>query len=65
MMTKLLNAEELSQMLRVPKRTIYKFAQEGQVPGTIKIGKHWRFNESVIKAWILEQTKLERVTVKK
>jgi excisionase family DNA binding protein len=53
-----LTAEELSKWLRVPKRTVYKFAQEGVIPGTIRIGKHWRFRQDMVSDWI------ERVTVR-
>ncbi len=55
-MIKLLTAEELSKLLRVPKRSIYKFAKEGLIPGVLRIGKHWRFREDLIKKWILDQT---------
>ncbi len=51
-MTKLLTAEELSKLLRIPKRSIYKFATEGQIPGAMRIGKHWRFRELEIEIWI-------------
>ena len=51
-MTKFLTAKELSQLLRIPKRSIYKFAKEGQIPGALRIGKHWRFCEDIIEAWV-------------
>ena len=54
--TKLLTAKELSGLLRIPKRSIYKFAKENQIPGTIRIGKHWRFKEDKIKLWIEGRT---------
>ncbi len=55
-MTKLITAKELSKFLRVPKRTVYKFAQEGTIPGTIRIGKHWRFREDIIHRWMEESS---------
>ncbi len=58
-MTKLLTAEELSQLLRIPKRTIYKFAKEGRIPGTLRMGKHWRFRKDLIDKWILDQTEIQ------
>jgi len=51
-MIKLLTAEELSRLLRIPKRSIYKFAQEGHIPGGFRVGKHWRFREAEIEIWI-------------
>ncbi len=64
-MTKFLTAEELSKLLRIPKRSVYKFVQEGCIPGALRIGRHWRFKEDMIEHWITEQTKLRRVDVKK
>ena len=46
-----LTPEELSKILKIPKRTIYKFAQEDLIPGTFRIGKHWRFRQDLIEAW--------------
>ena len=54
-MIKLLTASELSQLLRIPKRSIYKFVQEGHIPGGFRVGKHWRFKEDVVQQWIIEQ----------
>ena len=51
-MTKLLTADELSKMLRIPKRSIYRFAQVGHIPGGFRVGKHWRFKEDIIESWI-------------
>ena len=54
-MTKLLTAEEISKLLRIPKRSVYKFVQEGCIPGALRIGRHWRFKEDIIENWISEQ----------
>ena len=54
-MTKFLTPADVSNLLRIPKRTIYKFANEGQIPGAFRIGRHWRFREDVIESWIIEQ----------
>lgn len=51
-MIKLLTVDELAKLLRIPKRTIYKFAHEGHIPGGFRVGKHWRFRESEIENWI-------------
>ena len=64
-MTKLITAEELSKLLRIPKRSVYKFVQEGCIPGALRIGRHWRFKEDMIEHWIIEQTKTKQVNVKK
>ena len=64
-MTKLLTAEELSKLLRIPKRSVYKFVQEGYIPGALRIGRHWRFREDAIEDWLAEQAKPKQVDVKK
>jgi len=54
-MTKLLTVDELSQLLRIPKRSIYKFAHDGLIPGGFRVGKHWRFRADIVENWITEQ----------
>ena len=43
--------DELAVYLKLPKRTLYKLAQEGSVPGH-KVGRHWRFHRDVIDRWL-------------
>lgn len=43
--------DELSEYLQVSKSSLYKLAQDGQVPGQ-KVGKHWRFHKAVIDRWL-------------
>lgn len=47
----LLTADELSQILRVPKTTLYTLSQQGKIPA-IKIGKHWRYIKGEILKWV-------------
>jgi len=46
-MEKLLTVKELSEYLRVTEVTIWKYAQEGKLPG-FKIGRCWRFSKTII-----------------
>jgi len=39
--------DELVIYLKLPKSTIYKLTQEGEIPGH-KVGRHWRFHKNVI-----------------
>ncbi|MBI4358168.1 MAG: helix-turn-helix domain-containing protein [Candidatus Omnitrophica bacterium] len=64
-MTKLLTPEELSKLLRIPKRSVYKFAQEGYIPGGFRVGRHWRFKQEVIENWISEQGTARPLNTKK
>ncbi|MDH4257804.1 MAG: helix-turn-helix domain-containing protein [Candidatus Aminicenantes bacterium] len=43
--------DELRQRLKIPKKTIYKWAREKKVPCR-KLGKHLRFIESEIDQWL-------------
>jgi len=43
--------DELAAYLKLPKRTLYKLAQEGSVPGH-KVGRHWRFLRVVVDKWL-------------
>jgi len=52
-----LNIEELSIYLKIPKSTLYKLVREGKVP-TQKVGRHWRFRKKAIDRW-LDETRAE------
>ncbi len=38
----ILNIKEVADFLGIPVSTVYKLAQEGEIPA-VKVGKHWRF----------------------
>lgn len=46
-----LNINELSGYLNIPKSTIYKLVREGKIPAQ-KVGRHWRFHKETIDAWL-------------
>lgn len=43
--------DDLVIYLKLPKSTIYKLAQEGEIPGH-KVGRHWRFRRDTIDRWL-------------
>jgi len=43
--------DELEINLKLPKRTLYKLAQEGTIPGH-KVGRLWRFKRDTIDRWL-------------
>lgn len=43
--------EEVAEYLRVSERTVYDWAQKGQLPGG-KLGTTWRFKRSDIEGWV-------------
>jgi len=44
---KLLNTKELAEYLKLTEVTIYKYANEGKIPGA-KVGSRWRFDKDHI-----------------
>lgn len=50
-----LTIDELVVYLKLPKSTIYKLCQEGQIPGH-KVGRHWRFHRMTIDQWLRSES---------
>jgi len=47
----ILNVDEAARLLRIPRSSVYKLAQEGKIPAQ-KVGKHWRFYRPKLMKWI-------------
>lgn len=47
----ILTVEEVAAYLKLQPQTVYKWAQEGRIPGT-KLGKEWRFRRAILDEWI-------------
>jgi len=43
--------EEVAKYLKLKPQTVYKWAQEGQIPAA-KLGKEWRFRRRILDEWI-------------
>jgi len=50
-MKDIMTIEEVADYLRVSERTVYEWAQKGEIPGG-KIGTSWRFKRSDIESWV-------------
>ncbi|MBQ5490509.1 MAG: PTS sugar transporter subunit IIA [Treponema sp.] len=50
----ILTIEEVAHYLRVSERTVYDWAQKGEIPSG-KIGTVWRFKKSEIERWVNER----------
>jgi len=50
----ILTIEEVAKYLRVSDRTVYDWAQKGEIPSG-KIGTVWRFKKSEIEQWVNEK----------
>ncbi|MDY6844204.1 MAG: helix-turn-helix domain-containing protein [Thermodesulfobacteriota bacterium] len=49
-----MNTDEVSQWLRIPKSTLYRLCSEGKIP-CAKIGRHWRFDRTVVESWFKDK----------
>jgi len=47
----IMTIEEVARYLKVKPQTVYKWAQEEQIPGA-KLWKEWRFRKSILDEWI-------------
>ena len=47
----ILTIDQVAAYLQVSAQTIYKWAQEGEIPAA-KIGKEWRFRKRILDEWI-------------
>ena len=50
----ILTIEEVANYLRVSDRTVYDWAQRGEIPAG-KIGTVWRFKKSEVEKWVNER----------
>ncbi|MDR0584307.1 MAG: PTS sugar transporter subunit IIA [Treponema sp.] len=56
----ILTIEEVAKYLRVSGRTVYDWAQRGEIPSG-KIGTVWRFKKSEIENWVNERISAGRL----
>lgn len=47
----ILTLDEVAAYLKAGKRTVYRFAQNGELPA-FKLGGTWRFRRSELERWI-------------
>ena len=50
-----MNADEASAWLKIPKSTLYKLCSDGELPAA-KVGRHWRFHRETLERWLLDKT---------
>ena len=51
---KIFTLKDVSQYLKIPKSTLYKLSEKGQIP-SVKIGKQLRFRKSSLNQWLSEK----------
>lgn len=50
---KLYTSDEVLEILKIKRRTLYNYIKDGQLNG-FKVGKSWRFTEAEIQRFIKE-----------
>ncbi|CAJ8826505.1 DNA binding domain-containing protein [Burkholderia pseudomallei] len=50
----ILTLDEVAIYLKAGKKTVYRLAQQGQIPG-FKLGGTWRFRRTELDSWIAAQ----------
>jgi two-component system response regulator (stage 0 sporulation protein F) len=49
--SKYLTVSEVSEYLKLPEETVYKYARTGRMPAS-KVGRYWRFEQTRIDEWV-------------
>ena len=49
--TDILTVDEAAELLKIPRSSVYKLAQQGKIP-TQKVGRHWRFYRPKLVKWV-------------
>ena len=57
-----LTVEQVAKRFGVNPTTVYRLAQQGELPG-FKIGGQWRFSEEMLESWVADQVTIERLKV--
>jgi excisionase family DNA binding protein len=52
----ILTVQEVSELLRVHKATVYKLIRQGRIPA-FRIGTDWRFRMESLSRWMAESYK--------
>ena len=55
----ILTVDETAQLLKIPRSSVYKLAQQGKIPAK-KVGRHWRFHRLTLVNWIADVAPLAK-----
>ncbi|MBA7484518.1 Regulator of RpoS [subsurface metagenome] len=61
-MAELMTLEEVSQYLRVTRKTVYRLLRRGSIPAA-RVGHQWRFNKASIDEWLQEKSSGDRASI--
>lgn len=54
----ILTLDEVAAYLKAGKKTVYRLAQQGQIPA-FKLGGTWRFRRAELHRWMAVQTSVQ------
>jgi len=54
MAEEVLTIRQLAELLQLSERTVYRLANDGEIPG-LKVGGSWRFPRSQVAEWMEKQ----------
>ena len=60
--SEILTVGEAAALLKIPRSSVYKLAQQGKIPAQ-KVGRHWRFHRETLVKWISGELKRSRSEV--
>lgn len=60
----ILTIDDVAAFLKAGKRTVYRLAANGEIPG-FKLGGTWRFRRSELDRWIADQTSTRQRTAER
>lgn len=50
-----LKAEEVAELLRVDRKTVYEAARRDEIPGVVRVGRILRFRRDAVLAWVSDE----------
>jgi excisionase family DNA binding protein len=62
MQENLLTTAQVAEYLKVDKFTVYRLVTQKNIPA-FKVGNQWRFNKSMIDAWLLKNSNIHEESV--
>ena len=51
-----MTVEDVAELLRINKSTVYRMAKEGRLPAT-RVGRQWRFRQSALEDFLDKEGK--------
>ncbi len=58
-----LTVSEVSEYLKLPEETVYKYARTSRMPAS-KVGRYWRFEQSKIDDWVNQNSNQKQAPLK-